>query len=123
MTTDGIDGLLVETHNWGKSVAFWKGLGYELELETDHHSGRLRHPSGGPYVFIAERPRDHELQVILGLSVKSAAAFKPPATGKVKRRFTRQHWGRLQMLLADPDGRVLGIEAPPAKTRPRARKK
>jgi hypothetical protein len=23
-------------------------LGYHLELETDHHSGRLRHPAGGP---------------------------------------------------------------------------
>jgi hypothetical protein len=123
MTTHGIDGLLVETHNWGKSVAFWKGLGYELELETDHHSGRLRHPAGGPYVFLAERPPDHELRVVLGLSVRSAAAFKPPPTGKVKRRFARQHWGRLQMLLADPDGRVLGIEAPLPKRKPRARGK
>ena len=46
----------VETHNWGKSVAFWKGLGYELELETDHHSGRLRHPAGGPYLFWPSAP-------------------------------------------------------------------
>ena len=40
MKTEGIEGWLLETHNWGKTVAFWKGLGYELEFETDHHSGR-----------------------------------------------------------------------------------
>lgn len=59
MQTDGIDGILIETHNWGKTVAFWRDLGYEVEFETDHHSGRLRHPRGGPYLFIAERPHDH----------------------------------------------------------------
>jgi hypothetical protein len=47
MQTKGIKEVLVETHNWGTTVAFWKDLGYELEFETDHHSGRLRHPSGG----------------------------------------------------------------------------
>ncbi len=40
MNTDGIDGILIETHNWGSTVAFWQDLGYELEFETDHHSGR-----------------------------------------------------------------------------------
>ena len=115
MTTHGIDGVLIETHNWGKSVAFWQGLGYVLEFETDHHSGQLRHPDGGPYVFIAERPPEQPLQVVLGLRVDAAAKFKPPASGKVKRRFTKQHWGSLQMLLADPDGRVFGIEAPVVK--------
>lgn len=48
MSTRGIEGLLIETHNWGKTVAFWKSLGYEVEFETDHHSGKLRHPGGGP---------------------------------------------------------------------------
>ena len=56
MATRGLEGLVFETHNWGKSVAFWQALGYELEFETDHHSGQLRHPAGGPYIFLAERP-------------------------------------------------------------------
>jgi hypothetical protein len=112
MTTTGMDGILVETHNWGKSVAFWKGLGYELELETDHHSGRLRHPAGGPYVFLAERPPEHALQVVLGLRAASSTDFKPPASGTVTQPFTKTHWGTLQMLLTDPDGRMLSIEAP-----------
>jgi hypothetical protein len=29
MKAEGIEGWLIETHNWGKTVAFWKGLGYE----------------------------------------------------------------------------------------------
>ena len=117
MTTKGIDVLLLETHNWGKAVAFWKGLGYEVEFETDHHSGRLRHPAGGPSLFIAERPPGHVLQVVPGLSVESATDFEPPASANVKRPFIEEHWGALQMLLLDPDGREIAIEAPLAGKR------
>lgn len=112
MTTKGIEGLLIETHNWGKTVAFWKALGYELEFETDHHSGQLRHPAGGPYLFIAERPATHVLQVMLGIGIASAAGFTPPSTGTVTQPFAETHWGTQQMLVADPDGRVIGVEAP-----------
>ena len=72
MQSDGIEGLLVETHNWGKTVAFWQGLGYELEFETDHHSGQLRHPRGGPYIFVAERPPHQALKVVLAIGVADA---------------------------------------------------
>jgi len=124
MTTHGIDGVLVETHNWGKSVAFWQRLGYVLEFETDHHSGQLRHPGGGPYIFIAERPPEQELQVVLGLRVADERAFEPPTSGTVVKPFANTHWLTRQMLLADPDGRVVSIEAPKraAKARPKARK-
>src|SRR3954470_1539711 len=115
METDGIAGLLIETHNWGKTVAFWQSLGFVLEFETDHHSGQLRHPDGGPALFIAERPATKQLEIVLGLRVDEAAACTPQVTGTVKRPFAKQHWGVQQMLLADPDGRVLGIEAPPTK--------
>lgn len=108
--TKGIEGLLIETHNWGKTVAFWKSLGYELEFETDHRSGRLRHPAGGPWLFIAERPPEHALQIVPGLTVESAEAFAPPTSGTVKRPFVKEHWGALQMLLGDPDGREIAIE-------------
>ena len=69
MQSNGIEGLLIETHNWGKTVAFWQGLGYEIEFETDHHSGQLRHPRGGPYIFVAERPPDQALKVVLAVGV------------------------------------------------------
>ena len=119
MKTKGLNGILIETHNWGATVAFWRDLGYALEFETDHHSGRLRHPSGGPYIFVAERPKSHALRVVLGVAVADAARFTPPRSGKVVQPFERQHWPALQMLLADPDGRELAVEAP----LPRAKKK
>jgi hypothetical protein len=112
MATDGIEGLLIETHNWGKTVAFWQGLGYELEFETDHHSGRLRHPRGGPYLFIAERPADQALRVVPAVAVGDAARFEPPRAGVVVRPFEPQHWPALEMLLADPDGRHVSVQAP-----------
>lgn len=116
METEGIEGLLIETHNWGKTVAFWKALGYQLEFETDHHSGQLRHPAGGPYLFVAERPPGQVLKVVPALAVKDAARFSAPSSGTVVRPFAPQHWPVLEMVLADPDGRELSVHAPlPAK--------
>ena len=112
METEGIEGLLIETHNWGKTVAFWKGLGYELEFETDHHSGQLRHPRGGPFLFVAERPATQALKVVPMLGVKDAARFTPPSAAKVTRAFEPQHWDVLEMLLADPDGREISVQQP-----------
>jgi hypothetical protein len=112
MTTQGIEGLLIETHNWGKTVAFWQGLGYQLEFETDHHSGQLRHPGGGPYLFIAERPADAPVQIQLAVGVRAAAEFTPPSSAKVARPFERQHYPALEMVLTDPDGRAISIHAP-----------
>lgn len=112
MTTEGIEGLLVETYNWGKTVAFWKALGYELELETGHGSGRLRHPSGGPYVFVAERPEGSPIEIRPVLGVKSAEAFEAPRAATVSRPFEKQHWNVLELLVRDPDGRTLAVQAP-----------
>ncbi len=47
MATDGVEGLYLETHNWGRTVAFWQQLGFVLEFETAHRPGQLRHPAGG----------------------------------------------------------------------------
>ena len=112
METEGIEGLLVETHNWGKTVAFWRGLGFELEFETDHHSGLLRHPRGKPYIFVAERPPGHPLKLVPMVAVTDAARFSPPSAGEVLHPFEAQHWHVLEMLLADPDGRPISIQAP-----------
>jgi len=112
METKGIEGLLVETHNWGKTVAFWQGLGYVLEFETDHHSGQLRHPRGGPFLFIAERPPEQALKLVPMVAVEDAARFSPPSSATVLRPFEMQHWPALEMLLADPDGRELSVQAP-----------
>jgi hypothetical protein len=44
--------------------------------------------------------------------VADAVQFTPPRTGTVVRPFEEQHWPALQMLLHDPDGRQLSVEAP-----------
>lgn len=54
MTTQGFEHLYLETHDWGKSVAFWKALGFEVDFETDHHSGQLVAPNG-TRIFLAVR--------------------------------------------------------------------
>ena len=59
MTTEGIEAVFLETHNWGKAAKFFQALGFELEFSTDHSSGQLRN-GDGPYVFIAEVPEDRE---------------------------------------------------------------
>lgn len=112
MSTEGIEGLLFETHNWGKTVAFWQGLGYQLEMETGHNSGRLRHPSGGPYIFVAERPTTQPLKVVPAVAVKDPDQFSPPRSAGVVHPFQPQHWPGLEMKLTDPDGRELSVHAP-----------
>jgi len=112
MATDGIAGLLIETHNWGKTVAFWQGLGYVIEFETDHHSGQLRHPNGGPYLFIAERPAGQVLKIVPAIEVKDARGFAAPAAATVVHGFEPQHFPALAMLLHDPDGRDVSVHAP-----------
>ena len=76
MATEGIEGLYVETRNYGATAAFWKALGYEGLFETDHGSGQWVHPGGGPYVFIAER-QEGDLIVQPVLKVADAESFTP----------------------------------------------
>ncbi len=112
MPTRGVEGLIIATHNWGRAVAFWQALGFEVEFETDHNSGRLRHPAGGPYLFVHELPESEplELQPLLGLD--DASGFQPPRSGTVEQPFTARHWGSLEMRLLDPDGHPLSLQAP-----------
>jgi hypothetical protein len=112
MGTTGVEGLIIETRNWGKTVAFWQALGYQVEFETGRNSGRLEHPSGGPYLFVVERPtsQDTEIQPLVGTS--NADSFQPPSAGTVEHPFTGRHWGAAEMLLRDPDGRHVSVQAP-----------
>ena len=107
-----IIGMYVETHNWGKTVAMWQQLGFELQFETDHHSGQLQHPAGGPYVFVAERPESQELLRYPILGVDDSTTFEPPAAATVERAFEPQHWNVMESMLRDPDGVLLSLQAP-----------
>ncbi|MEV6903794.1 hypothetical protein [Amycolatopsis sp. NPDC051372] len=72
MTTEGIEAAFLETHNWGKAAKFFQSLGFELEFETDHHSGQFRGEQG-PSVFIAEVPETQETRTRLVLKTPGAA--------------------------------------------------
>lgn len=111
MATEGIEGFYVETHNYGATAAFWKSLGFESRFESDHGSGHWVHPAGGPYVFIAER-QDAELEVHPVLAVADAAAFDPVRPVEYVRPFTPQHWGALEAIVCDPDGRPVSLQTP-----------
>jgi hypothetical protein len=114
MSTEGIEGVLVETHNWGKSAKFFQALGFELEFETGHGSGQLRNGDGPP-VFVAEVPQDRTPQIQVGLKVADADAFRADPIVEVEAPFEDTHFGTRQMTVRDPDGRLWSLQAP-AKT-------
>jgi hypothetical protein len=56
MKSKGIDGILIETHNWGSTVAFWRDLGYELEFAERPRRAPFENSTGLP-ADIARRSR------------------------------------------------------------------
>ena len=111
MSTDGIEGIFIATRNYGATGAFWRSLGYENIFETDHGSGQWVHPSGGPYLFIAEQ-HDAELVMHPIVRVGDAAVFEEGFEGEVVTPFEPTHWSMLEATLRDPDGRVVSLQAP-----------
>ncbi len=46
MPADRVHHMYIETHNWGKTVAFWRAPGFDLDENRGKTSGLLR-PRGG----------------------------------------------------------------------------
>jgi uncharacterized glyoxalase superfamily protein PhnB len=113
MTTEGIEAVFLETHNWGKAARFFQALGFELEFETDHHSGQLRN-GDGPYLFIAEVPETQPTGIQLVLKVTDAAACTIDPSVEVVSLFEDTHYGVREMVVRDPDGRRWSLQAPAA---------
>ena len=111
MTTDGIEAVFLETHNWGKAAKFFQGLGFELEFSTDHGSGQLRN-GDGPYLFIAEVPESQQPRVQIVLKVPDADAFRADPAVEVVTPFEDTHYGTREMTVRDPDGRLWSLQAP-----------
>ena len=111
MTTGGIEGVFVETHDWGGTARFFQALGFELEFETDHQSGLLRN-GDGPYVFVAEVPEDQDPGIQLVLKVADADEFQPDGVVEVVTGFEDTHYGTREMTVRDPDGRIWSLQAP-----------
>jgi hypothetical protein len=111
VATDGFVGFYVETRNYGATASFWASLGYRNAFKTDHGSGQWEHPAGGPYVFIAEQ-QDAPLETHPILWVHDSEAFAPDRPPDYAEPFTPQHWGVVEALVRDPDGRAVSLQAP-----------
>jgi hypothetical protein len=111
MTTEGFEGFYVETRNYGATAAFWASPGFESALETDHGSGQWEHPAGGPYVFITEQ-HGNQLETHPILRVADSTVFAPERPADFAQPFTPQHWGVVEALVLDPDGRNVSLQAP-----------
>ena len=113
MTTNGVQTVYLETHNWGKAAKFFQALGFTLEFETDHNSGQLRNGEGA-YLFIAEVPESEPAAMQVVLKVADAATFKAEGPVEVVTPFQPTHWGTQEMTVRDPDGRTWSLQAPSA---------
>jgi hypothetical protein len=111
VATEGFEGFYLETRNYGATAAFWASLGFENVFETDHGSGQWEHPAGGPYVFINEQ-QGAALETHPILRVTDSTAFAPSRAPEFEQPFTPQHWGVVEALLRDPDGRNVSLQAP-----------
>jgi hypothetical protein len=111
VATEGFEGFYVETRNYGATAAFWASLGFKNVFKTEHGSGQWEHPAGGPYVFINEQ-HDAELETHPILHVTDSAAFAPDRAPDFVQAFTPQHWGVVEALVRDPDGRNVSLQAP-----------
>ena len=108
--TTGFDHLYVETHDWVAALAFWARLGFQLEYDTGHHSGALRHRDGGPTVFLAQQSLEDPLatEVYLG----ALPDYEIPAGVHVVSPFVESHWGTKVAIIQDPDGHRYRIQSP-----------
>lgn len=111
MTTKGVEGVYVQTHNWGRSAKFFQALGFELEFETGHGSGLLK-KGDGAYLFLAEIPPNQPPEIQVVLTLESAEAFRPNPAIEVVTPFEDTHYGTQEMTVRDPDGRIWNLQAP-----------
>ncbi|MBO0849907.1 MAG: VOC family protein [Pseudonocardia sp.] len=114
MTTDGIEAVFLETHNWGRAAKFFQALGFDLEFTTDHNSGQLRN-GDGPYVFIAEVPEDRVPRARIALKVADADVTRLDPAVEVVTPFEDTHYGTREMTVRDPDGRLWTLTTPAMK--------
>lgn len=110
MTTDGIEAVYLETHNWGKAAKFFQALGFDLDFATDHNSGLLRNGEG-PYVFVAEVPADQQLGIQVVLRATTTEPFAPDDPVEVVTPLEETHFGTREMTVRDPDGRTWILQA------------
>jgi uncharacterized glyoxalase superfamily protein PhnB len=114
MTTEGVEGIYLETHSWGRTAKFLEALGFKVEFATEHGSGMLKHDDG-PYFVVSEIPEDRKPGTQIVLHVPDVDAFEAAPVVDVVSPFEDTHWGTRRMVVRDPDGREWSIEGPAKK--------
>ncbi|MFL6076231.1 MAG: VOC family protein [Mycobacteriales bacterium] len=112
MATEGIEGVFVETHNWGRAARFFRALGFEVD-ESAGDTSRVLRNGDGPYIVLAEVPADRKPETHAILTVADADAFRPDPVVEVATPFEEHHGIKL-MTVRDPDGRTWSVQAPGA---------
>jgi len=109
MSVTGIHHLLIETHSWRDSVAFWQELGWTL-VEDHGTSGKLTSPGGVPYIWLNEvaPSRTPMIEPYFDLG---PAVFTPRSPIEIVEPLTTTHWGTKLMSVRDPDGRIVRLQA------------
>ena len=109
-TTEGVEAVFLETHNWGRAAKFFQALGFELEFDTGHGSGQLR-AGDGPCLFVAEVPESRPTGIQVVLRAASEAVDFDPIV-EVVTSFEDTHYGTREMVVRDPDGRLWSLQTP-----------
>ena len=108
MSSQGIEYIYMETHDWAKTLKFWQSLGYEVELDLGR-SGQLVNPAGGVALFIQEVPAEGELAFQLYLR----AGSEIETDAEVVESWHDSHWGSRLLEIRDPDERSVVIQHHP----------
>jgi hypothetical protein len=107
MPADSVHHVYIERHNSAKSIAFCRGLGFQLDEERGT-SGVLGPIGDGPYTYPTEVPAHRTPAVELCLSATDETAPQRPV--EVIAPFAATHWGTREMAVRDPDGRLFKLE-------------
>jgi catechol 2,3-dioxygenase-like lactoylglutathione lyase family enzyme len=110
MAVTGIHHVLVETHDWEASLAFWRELGWEL---TEDHgtAGKLTGPGGGPYLWLNQVGANETPALDIYFELQDAQHFAPKAAIEIVAPLTTTHWGTKLMQVRDADGRIVRLQA------------
>ena len=110
MAVTGIHHLLIETHDWAKSVAFWRELGWTV-AEDHGTAGKLARAEGGPYIWLNEVAADVTPAFDVYFEVAGADHLTPKPPVEVVEPLAATHWGTKLMTVRDPDGRIVRLQA------------
>ena len=115
MTTEGIEAVFLETHNWGKAAKFFQALGFELGIRdptmppASSETATVRTSSSPRF---PRRPGAPAMQLVLKVSRRRRL---PPRSSPSRwsPRFEDTHFGGTRaMTVRDPDGRLWSLQAP-----------